>query len=207
MKKNLLRFVLFVCLIGAVFVSCKKNSTLNLDYSYANISSKIKPLCFKSGSYWVYTRDSGTVTDCTYISKVNYGFYDVEKGQNTVESYEFYSMIFNSTIPDLPTTYTNHIEMTAMLFNPHVGYPCAWGPLLFSVSTARDFSYYPSHNSIIDSLIVNNKTFYKVQSCTFTLNGKSVTFYTTLTDGVIKMTVPADSLIHDWNLIKYKIVN
>lgn len=207
MKRILIKFVLFGCFIGSALVSCQKKNPINVDYAQIYMNSKIKPLCFKPGSYWVYTRDSGSVSDCTYVSKVNSGFYEVGTGQNRISAFEFYSMVINSSVPGLPSSFTNHIETTVMLLNPKVGYPSAWGPLLFSVNTLQDFSHYPSDNSIIDSLIVNNKTFYKVQSSTFPLNGKSVTFYTTLTDGIIKMTVPADSLIHDWNLIRYKIVN
>ena len=116
---------IFYCLLLIpVLCSCNKNNDQNeITYTKIPINASIRDFFFKPGSYWIYKSDATGATDCTYITKVDYGYYDVYKGLHHGESYEYYSMTYISNSSQNIYSYINHIEKTAMLLNPTVGYP------------------------------------------------------------------------------------
>jgi len=198
------RSCLFLILI-LILVSCNKNE----ENSYTTklfINSTIKSLVFKPGSYWIYISDSAQQTDCTYVQQMNYGSYDIGYGLDRYVSFEYYSLVYVSSSPDGQSSYINHIETNHMLLNPIIGYPWASGPVLFTYDTTFDWKNFPSTNKYIDSLKVENNTFYRVQESKFTLNSHSNAFYTDANIGLVRKDITVDSAVQQWNLIKWHIV-
>ena len=70
MKTNFIFIFLFLVLL----TSCHKNNPNEESRHF--IDSRLTGQKFKPGSYWIYFNDSTQKTDCTYVFKVESGYFE-----------------------------------------------------------------------------------------------------------------------------------
>ena len=123
---------------------------------------ELKVFFFNIGSYWIYTSDTLNQIDSTFISGIKSGFYEIGYGLDAYQEYEYYAMNFKSKYNLVKNSFGQFfIDRTHLLINPVVGYPWAWGPILYSVDTIKELVKY------LDSLNGKYYKFYHVQECSF----------------------------------------
>jgi hypothetical protein len=189
-----------------LFTNCQKNEESGT-HTTIHINDNIKNLEFNVGSYWVYQSDSLDQTDSTYIYRTTHDYYEIGNGLNTIVSHEYFSMEYSSYINKGVSSTSNYfIEGTRMLKNPEVRYPYAWGPVLFSTDTTFDWMIPTSEHKYLDSLIISNRTFFKVQESRFSDNEISFIYYTVKDIGVVRRVVTVDSISQGWNLLRWGLV-
>lgn len=215
MQNIIMKPQLMPILIILISVSCDKNQQEQINWNTYMVSDKMKTMIFQPGSYWVYQSDSIQGNDSTFITSVRYSFLEIYKGLNQGERFEYYAMSSKTLSPTGTSLNLFYIETLHMLLNPALGYPYAEGPLLFTLDTADDWhafsGQYRSTCSYIDSMKVNNKTFYNIQKCICyqpdsNLHYHNSIYFTTITDGIIEKMLYSGNQYKTWKLLRYRLV-
>ncbi|MCX6285598.1 MAG: hypothetical protein NTY96_00600 [Bacteroidetes bacterium] len=154
----------------------------------------MKDFFFKEGSWWIYKNDSVNETDSSCLASIYRYQYTRYFGLNQFMIYDIREMIYvDNRLPGVNGSFFDCILENRMLRNFVPAHLWTVEQDLFCLDTAF-------HH--LDSMVVNNKTYYDVQKCVIDSN----VFYTARRIGLIR-TIVYDSTHtrSTWDLIRYHI--
>ena len=194
-----------VALCAILFSCSKKDAATNenpCDQELTNCNSLYVPIdtgmngfFFLPGSYWVYRNDSLGALDSVVLSGKVSGCEVNAWPQNQCYKTDYYQMNFTSYRSK--TTWYDIIEGADMMRNWHPHYYDWW----------KGWEIYwltPGH---IDSMQVNNHTFYQISKTTSLSRiniPDGITLYTAKDIGIIRK-VTANNPPQTWDLLRWKI--
>jgi hypothetical protein len=211
MKFTNMKKLIFYILTYLMIVSCfglieEPDEYYHLNQNAKNIAD------FKIGSFWIYHSDSLNTNDT--VSVIEYLAYQVEYPVDLIwQYYDKVEITLNSTYWDcfihdiLEARYPDYADYSRSYCRPHID-----NRLGFRFDILHDNSFNTSFGNIqyidnfnLNGFIINNVMIYTADD-EYDSYVQNTKFYFASNYGLIKMELLGDSIVSDWTLIEYNIV-
>lgn len=205
-----MKAILPVLALIITFISCKKEEAKEEDITEM-LSTELQHFKFKTGSYWVYEKNSSAMLDTVQVINTYGGFcWSVPKIHgNTGVRDEYFTIVLKSSQPSGITTY--YLYNNYISFNGW-GYSCSPGQFVFSLY--RGFNY--NGAKVVDtlpSLTINGNFFTDVTKVKITASEQSLHvfdndtyLYFTDSIGLIRKETETSSGFETWSIKTWNII-
>jgi len=166
------------------------------------ISESLHPFLFENGSYWVYKNNSSNSLDSMIVTSISRDSFQIGPsvpGQGPSGYQEVYTINY-TTFPDLITSKEELLGY--VITKGHT----AGGYTLLSSKTKGDSSLNAKISDILDTLTIENQTYYNVVKMEISADRyifNDYNYYYVDSIGVVKKEMIVDDSITDtWSLIR-----
>jgi hypothetical protein len=197
-------FRIQLLIVFLISLGCSKKSGYN-EY----IPAQLKQYSvFQVGSYWVFKNESTGTIDSSYLLNPPVYLYNDPVNDPPQNRYETCDIYFGGTFLSHSQTSTSHYSIG---FQNGKGSICLYSNFQPGYTLDNDYFHTFTNLNYIDSMVVNNRTFYQVMNTQYKFwnhlgDTTTYTYYIAKSTGLIKFTLDKNHQDTSWSILRCRVI-